>query len=83
MVLWDLHNPILPGKGYLISESFLHRLKSSKKVPNHSPEHYLFEEKMLQGVILHFFLGDLSQKDKLSEIKPPLVFIQVTKFKFL
>ena len=43
-------------KGGLISESFSLWLKSSnKKLPNHSPEHYQPEEKMLRRVIFWRF----------------------------
>ena len=38
------------------------------------PEHYLSKEKMLRIVISHF-LGDLSQSEKPSEIKPPLLLL--------
>ena len=43
------------SKGDLISESFSLWLKSPKKGPNHSPEHYQFKEKMLRRVIWHLF----------------------------
>ena len=43
-------------KGGWISESFSVWLKSKKKVPNHSPEHYPPKEKMLRRVIWHLFL---------------------------
>ena len=36
-----------------------------------SPEHYPFEEKMLE-IVFGTFLGDWSRSEKLSEIKPPL-----------
>ena len=55
MVLWDLHNPILPGKGGFISERFSIRFESQKKVPNQLPEHYPFEEKMIKRVICNLF----------------------------
>ena len=35
---------------------------------------HLFKEKMLRVVFWHPVFGDLSQSEKLSEIKPPLVF---------
>ena len=55
------------------------RLKSSKKkVSNHDPEHYPSKEKMLRVLQLSF--GDLSQSEKLSEIKPPLVTLEVIEF---
>ena len=60
-------------KGVLISASFvLLWLKSLKKEPNHDPEHYPPKEKMLRVVIWHLFFADLSQRGKLSGIKPPL-----------
>ena len=68
----------LPGgkisriKGSLISELFLFWLKFPKKVPSQYPVHYSLKEKMLRMVIWHFLGGDLSQSEKLSEIKPPL-----------
>ena len=43
-----------------------------KKVPNRSPEHLLFRWIVFWGVIWHLFVGDLSQSEKLSDIKPPL-----------
>ena len=55
-------------EGGLISESFSRWLKSTKKLPNHAPKHYLFRRILLRG----FFFGDLCQIEKLSEIKPPL-----------
>ena len=65
----------LDTKGSLISESFSLWLKSPKNVPNvpnGTPEHLLFMWIMFRGVIWHLFLGDLSQREKLSEFKPPL-----------
>ena len=50
---------------------FVSNLK--KEVSNHSPEHYLQKGKMLREVIRHLLFGDLSQREKKSEIKPPLV----------
>ena len=44
------------GKGSLISESLSLWLKSQKKVPKYSPEHYPPKEKMLWRVIWHPFL---------------------------
>ena len=41
-------------------------------MPTHSPGHYPPKEKMLRGVIWHPIFEDLSQSEKLSEIKPPL-----------
>ena len=41
-----------------------------KKDPNHSPEHLLFRWIVFWGVIWH--IGDLSQTEKLYDIKPPL-----------
>ena len=40
-------------------------------MPNNYPELYLSKEKMLR-IVFEIFLGDLSQCEKLSEIKPPL-----------
>ena len=59
-------------KSGLISESLSLWLKSPKKVPNHSPEHY--PPKKAQESELTPFFGDMSQRDKLSEIKLPLKF---------
>ena len=42
-------------KGGLISESFLIRLKSQNRVPNHYPEHYPPKDKMLGIMICHLF----------------------------
>ena len=43
-------------------------------MPNHYPEHYPPKEKMLRVVIWQlFFFRDLSQNQKLSDIKPPFV----------
>ena len=61
---------VFQSKGSLISESF--SLWHEKQLPNHAPEHYVFRWIMVRGVICHHFLGDLSQSEKLSEIKPPL-----------
>ena len=65
--------------GGLVSESFSMWLKPPKKVPNHYtvvsstyPDHLLFRWIVLRTVIWHLFFGDLSQIEKLSEIKPPL-----------
>ena len=43
-----------------------------KKVTNHYPEHLLFQMDSAQDSDLAPFLGDMSQSEKLSEIKPPL-----------
>ena len=40
--------------------------------PNHYSEHYPPKEKMLRIVIWNIVLGDLSQYEKLPEIKPLL-----------
>ena len=45
---------------------------SPKKVPNHNPKQYALKKKRLSIAFGIFFLGDLSQIKKLSEIKPPL-----------
>ena len=45
------------------------------KVSNNSPEHYSPKEKMLRKVIWHLFFADLTQNEKLSEIKSPLVLV--------
>ena len=42
-------------------------------MPNHSPAHYGPKEKMLSGRILDLFFEVLSQKEALSEIKPPVI----------
>ena len=43
-----------------------------KKVPNHDSEHLFRWISIVQDSDLASFLGDLSQSDKLSEIKLPL-----------
>ena len=53
------------SKGGLISESFSLWLKSPKKGPNHSPEHYPPKKKDTQE-IWHLLFGDLSQSEKFS-----------------
>ena len=40
-------------------------------MPNNYPELYPAKEKMLR-IVFGTFWGDLSQREKLSEIKPPL-----------
>ena len=59
-------------KGSLISEVLYFGPNLQKKVPNLFPEHYPHKEKMVRVVIWQLFFGDLSQSEKLSEIKPPL-----------
>ena len=54
-------------EGGLISEFFF-TLAQIFKMLHHSPEHFLF----LWIVIWHLFCVDLSQSEKLVEIKPPL-----------
>jgi hypothetical protein len=44
----------------------------SKKLLNHYTEHHPHKEKMHMIVIGTFLWGDLSQSEKVSEIKPPL-----------
>ena len=45
---------------------------SPKKVPNHNPKPYPLKKEEAEYSLWHLFLGDLSQSEKLSEIKPPL-----------
>ena len=52
-VIQDFKPP--EAKGSLISESFSLWLQSQKKLPNHYPENYSPKNKMLRGVIWHFF----------------------------
>ena len=59
-------------KGGPISESFTLWRTSLKKLLNYDPEHYPPREKMLRVVIWHLLFGDVSQSEKLSEIKLPL-----------
>ena len=54
-VLYLTKSSILDSKGGLISQRFSLRLKSAKKVPNHSREHYPPKEKMLRRVTELFF----------------------------
>ena len=65
-------------KGGFIAESFSFWLKSPKKAPNHSPESSP-KKKMFSN--LAPFFGDLSQSEKLSEIKPPLARVLCQKTK--
>jgi hypothetical protein len=58
-------------RGGLISERFFLCLQSPKKGAK-TRELYPPKEKMLSIVIRHLFFGDLSQSEKLSEIKPLL-----------
>ena len=61
-------------KGGLISESFFSSSSIlQKKVPNHYSDHLIrWMISSVQDSDLASFLGDLSQSDKLSEIKLPL-----------
>ena len=65
-------------KGGLISESFTLWLTSLKKLLNYDPEHYPTREKMLRVVIWHLLFGDVSQSEKLFEIKLPLSKLGIT-----
>ena len=56
-------------KGVLISESFSIWLKSPKKRCKNYPEHYPPKEKDSE---IAPSLGDLSQSENCSDIKPPL-----------
>jgi hypothetical protein len=45
---------------------------SKKKFPDNFSKHYQHTEKLLRRAIIAPFLGDLSQNENSSEIKPPL-----------
>ena len=66
-VIQDFKPP--EAKGSLILESFALLLQSQKKMPNHSSEHLLVLVDSAQGSYLAPIFGDLSQIEKLSEIK--------------
>ena len=59
-------------KSQLFEINFHFGSNLQKRVPNHDPEHYSPKDKMLRVVILHLVFGDLSQSEKLCEIKLPL-----------
>ena len=61
-------------KGGLIWESFSLWLKSPKKEPNLYPEHLLLMWIMLKIMIWYLCFWDLSPSEKLSKIKPPLLY---------
>ena len=45
---------------------------NKKKVPYHSPKHFLSNGEILRVVICHLFLVILGQSEKNSDIKQPL-----------
>ena len=61
------------GKGGLISESFSFQIKSPKKGAQNYPEHLIFTNLDSAQEFLAPFGGDLIRNEKLSEIKPPLL----------
>ena len=64
------------SKCYLISESFSLLLKSQNKIATLQTWAFSLKLDSAQGLDLASFFGNLSQSEKLSEIKPPLGYLK-------
>ena len=63
--------------GGLISEKSHFGWNLQKWMPNPSPEHFLFR-KIVVKIVFESIFGDVSQSERLSEIKSPLFYCLIT-----